>query len=654
MQLPNPFRKFLSSSIPTNSTGVIRRNYHKPATFNPHRQLTGITYKAIDKIGQTVSVYRPQVTRRSGEMLENHPLYNLFDKPNPRVNMGNDFIHLWAMLMEIYGESFWYFAKGETTKRVKEIYLLNPAQIELKVDNGELIGYVLHKQNGQHVPLEVDEVLHDKRPNPFNEWRGLSVLEKAAVYVDTEINTSTFTLNYIANSASPSGIVTLPQMTPEAFRQFTHQWREGYEGPENAGKTAFIRGGEANFQAVGATLKDIDQKVTRDMAKEDVLMMLDMPRAMLGMTDDKGLGRASVETMKYIYAESKLQPLMERLDSIYQQILPMISSAEGYTVTHESPIPEDKEYMHTVHKDLVNVAITVNEVRENLGLPPLPDGDVLASNRPPVEQPTKSVKVAMKKKISKAEQLKQKQIDQEKFRKELVATSDVYATKIKSEISKLASKQESAIIDKLSASTKAYEEWLFNVKDESIAMAAVIVPIIIELMEEQAGAVQHWLTGELLTISPELRKTVEANITKIAGVFNEETLKALEKTISQGVTDGESLVKLKKRVETVYSDAKGYRAERIARTEGLKASNLAAEYSYKNAGYSTVEWFVNPGACEFCLSLSGRTKEIGGQFLKQGEILVGTDGNQLKIDYDDVGSPPAHPNCTCSLVPGVE
>lgn len=651
MQLPNPFRKFLSSSIPTNSTGVVRRNYHKAAAFNPQRQLTGVTYKAIDKIGQTVSVYRPQVSKRNGDMLEQHPLYNLFEKPNPRTPIGNDFIHLWAMLTEIYGETFWYFARGENTKRIKEVYLLNPAQIELKLDNGELIGYVLHKQNGQHVPLEVDEVLHDKKPNPFNEWRGLSVLEKAAVYVDTEINTSAFTLNYISNSASPSGIVTLPEMTPDAFRQFTHQWREGYEGPENAGKTAFIRGGEASFQAVGATLKDIDQKVTRDMAKEDVLMMLDMPRAMLGMTDDKGLGRASVETMKYIYAESKLEPMMRRLDSIYQQILPDVAAGEGYTVTHESPIPEDKEYRHTVHKDLVNVAITVNEVREDLGLPALPDGDVLASNRPPVEQPTKAIKVVAKKKISKAEQLKNKNLEQEKFRRQLVATSELYAKKIKTEISKIAGKQESDIVDKLSASTKAYDEWLFSIQEESVEMAAVIVPIIIELMEEQAAEVQHWLTGELLSITPEMRKTVEANIVKIAGVYNEETIRALEKTISQGVTAGENLVKLKARVEAVYSDAKGYRAERIARTEGLRAANRAAMYSYKNAGYKAAQWFAYDGACEFCAALNGRIVNIGSKFLNQGEVLVGTEGNQLKIEYDDVLEPPAHPNCKCSTVP---
>ena len=118
-------------------------------------------------------------------------------------------------------------------------------------------------------------------------------MEKASQYVDIELTTTSFTLNYMRNNASPSGIVSLPDMDRDTFKQFAAQWREGYEGPENAGKTAFIRGGEADFKAVGATLKDIDQKITRDMAKDDVLMMFDMPKGLLGASGEKGLGRAT-------------------------------------------------------------------------------------------------------------------------------------------------------------------------------------------------------------------------------------------------------------------------------------------------------------------------------------------------------------------------
>lgn len=638
-----------------NSMGVVARNYAKRPTFEPERQVTGITYKAIDKIGLTLSVYQPLVTKRNGDAYVNHPLITLFDHPNPIQKNGSDFIHLYAMLMEIYGETFWYLARGESTRRVKEVYLLNPSQVELKFYNGELIGYVLHKSNGTQVPLMLEEVVHDKRPNPFNEWRGMSVVERAAVYIDTEITTAVFTLNYIKNNASPSGIVSLPEMEKEAFKQFTQQWREGYEGPENAGKTAFIRGGEASFKAVGATLKDIDQKITREMSKDDVLMMLDVPKPLLGMTDDVGFGRGNVETLKLIFAESKLEPMMRRLDRIYEQIVPLVVSGAPTEITHESPIPDDKEYRLKLYETAVNKWMTPNEIRSHYGLEPLPEGDDLQTENliRPAENRSVSTRVKLKKavKLSKADETRKINEEQEAFRSKLVDTNELYVKKIKSNISTFAGEQEKLVIEKINATSKSYEEWLFNVKDDSEKLAAALMPIFVELMEAQAADVANFITGELLTISPEMRKVVEAEILKISGIYNEETLKTLEKTLTAGQAEGESLAKLKKRVESVFSEAKGYRAERIARTESLRVSNTTAEESYKQNGFNKVEWFINPGACEFCRTYSGRSREIGSKFNTIGDVVSGDEGGQLRIDYSDINVPPLHPNCTCSLVP---
>lgn len=644
-------KQFFSKSL-SNSVGVVTRNYARAPEFNPHRQVTGITYKAIDKIGQSLSVYKPEVVKKGGDVYVNHPLITLYNKPNPQMINPSDFIHLYGMLFEIYGETFWYLAKGERTNRVKEVYLLNPAQMELKIQEGELVGYVLHKLDGTQVPFTVEEIIHDKRPNPFNQWRGMSVLEKASTYTDIEISTARFTLNYINNNASPSGIVSLPEMEKETFKIFTQQWRENYEGPENAGKTAFIRGGDANFKAVGATLKDIDQKITRDMAKDDVLMMFDMPKSMLGLTDDKGFGRGNIEALEYQFAKHKLEPMMLRLDRIYNQIGE--SFGQIAEVTHQSPIPEDKEFELKTHEAGVNVWMTVNEVREQQNLPPLPDGDKLMPQNRVQTQPQKKLKIVAKPKVSKAEQVKKINQEQEEFRSNIVETSEIYTRKIKSEITKFADKQEGDIIGKINLSKKTYEEWLFSIKEESEALAALLLPLITELMETQSEEVAHFITGELLTISPEVRNAVEANIKQIAGIYNQDTIAALQRTLAEGQTAGESLVKLKKRVEQVYSDAKGYRAERIARTESLKASNNTAELVYKQNGYSRVEWFINPGACEFCRSYAGRTKSIGSNFSDIGDVITGIDGGQMRLEYSNVPYPPLHPNCTCSLIPVTE
>jgi HK97 family phage portal protein len=645
-------------NLANSITGSVLRNYSGQSDFRPTEQVVGITYKAIDKIGMSLSVYEPIVVRKNGDAFENHPMYNLFENPNPNQT-ASDFIHLYAMLTEIYGETFWYMVRGESTKRVKEIYLLNPASMELKIDSGELVGYVLHKSNGEQIPFELEEIYHDKRPNPFNNWRGMSVLERASTYVDTEITTSVFTLNYMRNNASPSGILSLPNMDKETFRQFASQWREGYEGPENAGKTAFIRGGEATFQAVGATLKDVDAKVTREMAKDDVLMMLEVPKPLLGMTDGNGFGRGNLEALHYIFASEKIEPMMRRLDRIYYTILKTYGGTDSaYDVIHESPIPQDKEFMLKSHTEGVNKWLTVNEIRQQQGLPPIKGYDVMVSETnanatPVIESVDLPVRKITLKKQTKTDVAKKLNDDQESFRKKLVETNDIYEKKIKREISKFANTQLHNVIDRINATGKSYEEWLFNVKDESQTLATALSPIIVDLMVEQSADVANFISGELLTITPEVRATVEQNILRIAGVYNQDTITALEATLSEGQTAGESLTKLKKRVETTFQDAKGYRAERIARTESLRASNTTAEMVYKANGYNTVKWVNNPDACDFCLTVGESVKSIGQNFYNVGDVLTTGDGQVMRIDYSNIQTPPLHPNCKCTIVPEV-
>ncbi len=650
--------KAITGQLGNSTGGLVARNFTPDSQYDPQRAMRGITYKAVDKIGMSLSNYELQVKKPDGEVYESHQLYSLFTNPNPIQKTSSDFIHMYGMMMKIYGETFWYLAKGEQTKKVKEIYLLNPSQIELKIDGGEVVGYVLHKSNGVQVPFMPDEIYHDKLPNPFNEWRGMSVLERASQYVDIELITTSFTLNYMRNNASPSGIVTLPNMDKETFKQFAAQWREGYEGADNAGKTAFIRGDGVDFKAVGATLQDVDQEITRKMAKEDVLMMLEVPKPLLGGTEDNGFGRGNVEALTYIFMSETIEPMMKRLDRAFQYIINAQPTsgrfgAQPVTVSHVSPVPEDKQFQHTQQKDLVNIALTVNEVRDQLGLLPLEGGDVLPQKAAPVApaEPTKAKKLVMKRAATKAEQAIAKQAEAEAFRSKLMETNEVFKVKVKREIAAQQNELEAEVIAKINATDKSFEEWLYSVKDAVTDFVSRIAPVLISLMETQSEDVAHFITGELITITPEVRQRVEASIGEIAGVYHADTIKALETTLSQGQAQGESLVKLKKRVEKEFADAKGYRAERIARTESARATNRSAEMVYSQSGYSEVTWFANPGACEFCRTLDGQTKTIGKDFIGLGDVITGDEGSQLRVDYSNIDVPPIHPNCTCSLIP---
>jgi hypothetical protein len=351
--------------------------------------------------------------------------------------------------------------------------------------------------------------------------------------------------------------------------------------------------------------------------------------------------------------------MMLRLDDIFEFILlDSYKTNQNQQVVHVSPVPEDKEYTHKQIAELTGTVITVNEARERIGLEPLKGEQFDTVNGTTIAQPieTKSVRVTLKPdkqvtKMNKADQVKKISEDAEKYRSQLEQNSDIYAVKVKRAISKFLNTQEFNIIDKIDVKSKMFDDWLYNINEETEAMTLLVTPIILELMDVQIQDTTHFITGELIAIPLDVQRDVEVQIRKIAGIFNTDTIVELQNSLKEGQMAGESLNSLKKRVESVYADAKGYRAERIARTESIRSANRASEIAYKANGYNEVEWFINPGACEFCKTFSGKTKTIGSEFVGIGDVINTAEGSTMSITYDDISVPPLHPNCACSIIP---
>lgn len=107
------------------------------------------------------------------------------------------------------------------------------------------------------------------------------------------------------------------------------------------------------------------------------------------------------------------------------------------------------------------------------------------------------------------------------------------------------------------------------------------------------------------------------------------TREALARTLAEGMDAGEPARDLTARVAAALDDDS--RAEVIARTETMRAANVAALDTYKTNGMGGRQWLAAADAEEDCADLDG--------------VIVAIDE-----DFDD-GDPPLHPNCRCTTVP---
>lgn len=348
-------------------------------------QYTRLVYACISAIAEDVGDYEAIFYRQKGDNLDQitaHPMLQLLQNPQPQDDDGvtmYDLFEATQSFIELQGECFWYLPYGEFTKRPKEIHIIRPDKMGISIDDqGEVDGYFMRTAPGQDpVPFETFEILHFKSFNPHDPYRGMGTVQAAMDYIQTEGNMTGYTKNFFANNAGLSGVLTIKgEVSKNAFRKFSNAWREKYQGVDNAGKIAIVRDSDSTFTKVGLGLNELDMKDLKDGTIDDVTMMFRVPKALLGLSNSTGLGRAEVEALEYIFSKT-IDKKYARIDGVIQRAINRYFPADGIIVSHVNKIPANQTDVLAERTAGVDKWITRNEIRDQEGLDGQAGGDVL-------------------------------------------------------------------------------------------------------------------------------------------------------------------------------------------------------------------------------------------------------------------------------------
>jgi HK97 family phage portal protein len=579
---------------------------------------------------------------------ESHELIDVLDHPNS-IHSGFQFRELHAVYMNLAGESFWY--KVKSGKKVKEFYLIRPDLMEVEVAKdkvGSIKAYKMTKDDGSKTTFEPDEIIHHKLPNPMNPYRGLGIVEAAMVYLQTEEFSSDWTKNSIYNSGRPSGIINLRgNMDDSQFDQLKKRFRQEYSGTKNAGKTLLIKGFDGiDFQKLGIDLDGVELKNIKDITRDDIMFMFRVSKTIMGITDD--VNRANAKEARAVWMENNIKPGVERLiDQVnYSEVVP--NYGNKFRLYYIDPNPETIEDKLDEWEKGHNKWLTTNDIRKERGLDPVPGGDVIYQplNLLPMEKeqaPKDDTGKGVKKKVTRQKRA-------EIFWKNLFSGQEAWEKPYQKAVNKVFKQQQAEILQQ---TKKGLSEWLFDRVESSLVWQRVLYPLTVELMVDQAKQTFDFedVQGEL-EITPDLQRRINDRIDRFSSEVDKETQSFIEATIAEGISAGESVAKLRKRITDIYDTATTMRSERIARTETIFASNEAGVEAMRQIPTVTGhEWFTNPGACEFCQSLNGKIVGLDTPFVYQGQTVDGDDGGQYVANYETVDHPPLHPNCRCTTIP---
>jgi len=252
--------------------------------------------------------------------------------------------------------------------------------------------------------------------------------------------------------------------------------------------------------------------------------------------------------------------------------------------------------------------------------------------------------------------------------KEIVVVTDVYEAEFLDKVIRLLNTQQETVnnnIEKLKmlkpavakqrAKQEELEGYVFDEEKENERWLLLLLPFIRQIVIERGRAAFRDLgiESELNTRDRAITDYFEKDGARFVSLVNSLTKEKIAKELNEGVLNNESIPQLKKRIEGVYANARGPRAEMIARTETTRASTKATLEAWNQSNVVTAkEWWTaeDERVCPWCNSMHGKQFGLTKNFFNKGDNL-NIGGKELSFDKYSVEGPPLHPSCRCMLVP---
>jgi phage portal protein BeeE len=260
-----------------------------------------------------------------------------------------------------------------------------------------LAGYIYTGPSGERVPLQPNEVIQLKYPNPFDPYHGLGPVQSILVDIDAAKYSAQWNRNFFLNSATPGGVIQVDKrLSDDEWNEFTNRWRETHRGLGAAHRVAVLEQG-AEWVPNAHTIRDMDFGNLRNVSRDVMREAFTIHKAILGTSDD--VNRANAVTAQEHFEGFLLTDRLDRWkDTLNHCYLPLFgSTGEGVEMDYDDPVSSNREADALELKSkaesaaaLVAAGYDPHDVLEAVGLPDMGVAEqtpALPPNRVPAAPP---------------------------------------------------------------------------------------------------------------------------------------------------------------------------------------------------------------------------------------------------------------------------
>src|ERR1043166_6665221 len=279
--------------------------------------------------------------------------------------------------------------------QLRKILILDPSRFHHIIEHGQLLGW-RYTALGPQAPLESqvflpEEVWHDKLPNPFDFWRGLSPLQVAAAAAQTDFAASSFMRGLIENNAENGLIVRADhQLSDDQREQIASALRQRKRRAGAADRSILLWGAT---EIVKPTLSSADLQFleNRKFSRAEICAAFGVPEEIVATSDHNKYDVMQGARLNFI--ENRIAPLCARLEaeenattipallgaSLNSQLSTINSPVIGWFDLDSLPIMQQARRARLAAARVAfELGIPLNELNRllDLGVKPLPWGDI--------------------------------------------------------------------------------------------------------------------------------------------------------------------------------------------------------------------------------------------------------------------------------------
>lgn len=312
--------------------------------------------------------------KRTHKRIEQHPL-EVAIKTSPH--------HLMKRIIrsrDLWGETFLY-PYDNLFGYCTGIQWLNNLTTQIIITQGYINSFqYVPIQGGRAHTFARDEIAYLHTFNPFNDLRGASLLTRVLEDAQVGEEISSASKAFYENGAQPGVMLILDQdmNSPEA-QSFIDYWKKNFGGSRNTNKPVLIP----------RVIKDVkvleraeiaDDVTLRESTRREICAGFGVPLSIAGAWDDANY-QSAPEQRKSLYEETVFPLADDVAQELTNELLPFFDSNPDSAVTYDASavmalIENREQQVTSLNSQLVSGGISLNEYREQLDLPELPNGNV--------------------------------------------------------------------------------------------------------------------------------------------------------------------------------------------------------------------------------------------------------------------------------------